>query len=164
MIKHHIGHAVVDIEEEQEVNCQALFEQLEFRSKVLQSRKSKIINTKDDFERKGAILIATLKTKKKEMSRLIERKFETMIKEATDGFRDFQPWVADKVAAIDENFVLLNSIRESTDQETTSQDDIMSRLETFRDIEESILHNLSGARKYTYFEYNEGQVVGGKCK
>ena len=157
MIKHHVGHAVVNIKEEHKEKAEILFTKLESVTKDLHTKKTKILNAKEIIERNSETCVVKLKTRKEELIKMISRRYDNLMKDAL--VQKTKENIDDEVAIIEENLALLNSIRDNCANTAMTLEEIRSQLDTLMGVAEGITYNLSGTRSFKYLEYNENQAA-----
>ena len=149
--------------EAEEEEFETLFSDLETVSRNLRSYKTKILVAKEKLEKKNAACINKMKTRKREIKKMIPKdspllrmlnsSFSEPIQRVTDEIKKIDVGIDKQVASIDRKLVLLDGIKEITDESAT-HDDIKSSMNIITRIAEQIKAEWLGIKKYNYLEYN----------
>ena len=132
------GHCKIKEEADaEEEEFETLFSEVEAVGRNLRSYKTKILVAKEKLEKKHATCISKMKTRKKEIKKILpkkkqilkilDRSFTEPIKLTSDQMTQLSTKIDKEVAAIDKKLVLLDGVKEITD-ETATHEDIKSSL------------------------------------
>ena len=149
LTRSHLRHKVVEIEEVENKERKALTIKIDSVKQSLHSKIAALGKAKDDVLKKNETCVKELKKQKEEMV----KKLDEMIKNAADHSFKISTDNDEAFQAIDENLVLIETIRENITTGTLNRNAIMNNFETINDIEQSITQSLSGTRTYRYYEY-----------
>ena len=157
---------IVDAEDEQ---FDTLFSSLESATKLLTCLKTKIVNAKEEIDKKNTTCLEKLKSKQEEMvkalpreeeiSNLLRERFNELTKGASDQMARLNTNIDNEVTAIDEHLNMLDSIKETTHTTSITRTDITKELETIRSIEAQVKSNVSDTLTLKYLEYHERPVA-----
>ena len=149
--------------EAEEEEFETLFSDLETVSRNLRSYKTKILVAKEKLEKKNAACINKMKTRKREIKKMIPKdspllrmlnsSFSEPIQRVTNEIEKIDVGIDKQVASMDRKLVLLDGIKEITDESAT-HDDIKSSMNIITRIAEQIKTEWLGIKKYNYLEYN----------
>ena len=149
--------------EAEEEEFETLFSDLETVSRNLRSYKTKILVAKEKLEKKNATCINKMKARKRELRKMIPKdspllrmlnsSFSEPIQRVTNEIGKIDVGIDGQVASIDKKLVLLDGIKEITDESAT-HDDIKSSMNIITRIAEQIKAEWLGVKQYNYLEYN----------
>ena len=147
------GHDVVETEE---IEKEALLENIEAVVKDLKERKKNILEVKKTAESENMECLKNLTARKEEVIEMINQRFEEMLAEVREkGQND----VTEKLKIIDEHLDLLNNIKESADKEIITHQEIEADMETVTSVGLSIKDQLSRKIGYKVFKLEEADLI-----
>ena len=156
LLKEHRFHDVSDGNEEKNQKSSVLATKLEFVTQKLISKKAELLNAKEEAEKKKVCCVAKLQNRKKQIKDMVDQKFDKLIEDVGKQNDDD---INEKLAAIDENLRLLDSIRENSGKPSNTNVDISDAAKTMKAITLQVKSNFSGAVHYRYPEYTFGKYM-----
>ena len=155
LIKNHVGHDVVDLEEEREELYKKVSEKASFLRKDLETAKGKFLSASVEFEKDVDTSLKRLEAQKEEFNLI----FDKLEREIKDDIRNVSVSIRNDLSTIEEYFVLLSSLEENMNVFTGKE--TARNLDNMNDIETKVNRYLSKRRRYNYrkFEASEPRIV-----
>ena len=122
----------------------------------LQQKRLKILAHVEEMKKNDRTCSERIETRKEEPVREITQEFEKLTKKLRHQGETINKQLHEKIASIDDNIALLESIKEHTNNDTISAEEIAESRETVESIAQFASSNLSGSRKYEVLDYQEG--------
>ena len=136
---------------------ESLLSKVEAVSKDLNSQRENILAAKEEFQKENAIIVNKVTARRDLVMRVVARRFEKLLRDAADQMEEVNKNISEEITSIDENLALVNSIGETTD-DSTSEEDISSRLETVKAVAKQAKVNWSKERQLKNLSYIESQA------
>ena len=155
LIRSHVGHDVVDLEEEREELHRKVSEKASFLRTTLEAAKGRILSARIEFDEDLETSLEGLKAQKNKINLLSDK----MEREISGDKMDINILIQDKLSQIDEHLVLLGSLENNMNVNTCAE--TARRLETMNDIETRINKFLSERILYKYrkFQASEPRIM-----
>ena len=131
---------------------------LDVVAKDLKLHREKILGAKEELEKQNATVVSKITARRDLVMRVVSRRFEKLLQEAADQMKELNKNISQEVAVIDESLVLLDSIRETSD-DTLIDEDISNQLETVKGIAKQAKVTMAKERKIRSFNYVESQAT-----
>ena len=164
----HLGHKVVAIKDETKDVLAKLVKNIEITNERLNKKIRKVEAVSQDVIKKTEANLLQITTDKDKVIQELEKKKERMIREYYDMLRKaraennkLNEASRNDLTAMKDNMELLNSIKQSIEEEDNTYEDAMKKLDTARGVTENI-ELLPQMKKYQYSEYEpgKGNIVG----
>ena len=136
---------------------ESLLSKVEVVSKDLNSRRENILAAKEEFEKDNAIIVNKITARRDLVMRVVGRRFEKLLQDAAVQMEEVNKIISEEITSIDENLALVTSIGETTD-DSTSEEDVSSRLETVKAVAKQAKVNSSKERQFKNLSYIESQA------
>ena len=155
LIKNHVGHDVVDLEEEREELYKKVSEKASFLRKDLETAKGNFLSASVQFEKDVDTSLKRLEAQKEEFNLI----FDKLEREIKDDIRNVNASIRNNLSTIDEHLILLSSLEENMNVVTCKE--TARNLENVNDIETKVNRYISKRRRYEYrkFEASEPRIV-----
>ena len=152
IIKHHVGHDVVDLEENREEFNKKVTERVFNLRKDLETKRGKLNSVSNDFNRDTEENYKKLKTRKEEFIEM----FDKMETEIADCDKNVRMSVNHDIAILDKQLAALEKIEARTDAHRYSE--IAKNLEDVDNINNQFHEFLSEPRRYTFRKFKASEV------
>ena len=152
IIKNHLGHDVVDLEENREEFNKKVAEKVSILRKDLESKRWKLKSVFDDFNKDTKENYRRLKTRKEEFIKT----FDKMEKEIADCEKNVSMSVNNDIATVDEQLAALEKIEAKTDSHKYTE--IAKNLEDVQNINNRFQEFLSERRSYTFRKFKASEI------
>ena len=136
---------------------ESLLSKVEGVSKDLNSQRENILAAKEEFQKENAIIVNKITARRDLVMRVVGRRFEKLLQDAAVQMEEVNKIIGEEITSIDENIALVNSIGETTD-DSTSEEDFSSRLETVKAVAKQAKVNSSKERQFKNLSYIESQA------
>ena len=158
LTRSHRGHDVVETEE---IEKEALQQQMEIAVKDLEERKEKILEVKKNAENENMECVQKIKARRKELIQMINQESEQMLAEMR---RKGKNDVTEKLTIINEHINLLKNMKDNVDKEVITHEEIEADVETMNSVIESIKYQLSRKVDYKVFKLDEVEPISADVK
>ena len=128
--RHHRNHQFIDLEA-QKKKCEPLLTNIETLNTDLLEKRRLLVSIKEETENQKLACGKAVKIKKEEITKEIDKKFESLFKEIDNTTRND---IDEKIAAIDESIILLDNMKEKVHPVDMTDESLSSSLETVRDM------------------------------
>ena len=152
------GHDVVETEE---IEKEALLEQMEVVVKCLEEKKESILEVKREAENENVECVKKITARRDELIQMINQQFEEMV---TEVGQKGQNYVTEKLTVIDEHLDLLKNIKDNVNKEVITHEEIEADVETMNSVEQSIKDQLSRKVEYKVFKLEELEPISADVK
>ena len=149
LLQSHKSHSIEDVVEAQAQESEKLSAKISILRGDLQSYKNKMEILKKSMEDKHSECKAQIDEAKEEMEKL----YDTLYTEAEDHRSKQQREMDDKIASVNERLVILDSIKENTNNDT-HYTEITSRRNKVEDVTDCLLRNAA----FKYVQFNKKKI------
>ena len=159
----HKNHDFGNIEEVMPERCEALLTDVRSLKEKLQRNKDKLITVQNKENVNLSACIDNIRKNEEELIRKIKKKTEKMVQTVLDQKTQVNNSFNETVAKIQDNFVLLESIEETT-SEYTSHKSLTDKIKAVKKSGEQVQSALTEVQKYKCVTYEECKVPNRKVK
>ena len=159
----HKNHDFGNIEEVMPERCEALLTDVQSMKEKLQRNKDKLITVQNIQNASISACIDNIRKNEEELIRKIKKKTEKIVQTVLDQKAQVNNSFKEAVAKIQDNFVLLESIEETT-SEYTSHRSLTDKIKAVKKSGEQVQSALTEVQKYRCITYEECKVPNRKVK
>ena len=159
----HKNHDFGNIEEVMPERCEVLLTDVQSMKENLQRNKDKLITVQNKENANLSACIDTVRKNEEELIRKIKKKTEKMVQTVRDQKAQVNNSFNEAVAKIQDNFVLLESIEETT-SEYTSHKSLTDKIKAVKKSGEQVQSALTEVQKCRCITYEECKVPNRKVK
>ena len=159
----HKHHDFGNVEEVLPEICEVLLTDVQSLKEKLQRNKDKLITVQNKEIARLSSCIATIRKNEEELIRKIKKKTEKIVQTALDHKTQVNNSFNEAIAKIQDNFVLLESIEETT-SEYTSHKSLTDKMKAVKKSGEQVEIAMTEVEKYKFVTFEECKVPNRKVK